>query len=116
MRDHEVIKELSEIIQAVQRYEGKIPHVWMHGHANWKLNEKLGIYVHASFSDAPKEFCLGDRYVYFSNQGGSDVYLRGSTSDNWHGADFGYDLKEAIEWVQQANFKDLKWYLWSGLK
>lgn len=116
MKDNKRLQELADIIKAVAKYEGKIPNVWMHGHTDWEFNEKLGIYVHVRFSDAPKEFCLGDRYVYFSNQGGPEVYLRGSSSDNWHGYDFDYDLKSAAEWVQQAEFKDLKWYLWSGLK
>ena len=35
------------------------------------------------------------------------ILYRGSTIDNWGERSFGYDLKTAIEWVQQATLPEL---------
>ena len=67
----------------------------------------------AEFHTPPNCYCLGERYVYAHY--GLDSYgilYRGSTIDNWGGYKFGYDLKTAIEWVQNAEQPELgntKW-------
>lgn len=85
----------------------------------WKWSNDSKCYFMAAFHTPPHCYCLGERYVYAHY--GLDsfgIVYRGSTLDNWGGYDFGYDLKQALEWVQQATqpeLKDTKWTS-SGLK
>jgi hypothetical protein len=63
----------------------------------------------------PDSYCLGDRMIYAAN--GKDsfgVLWNGSMLPlGWNVKSFGYDLKQAMEWVQQAGFKEAGCELWS---
>jgi putative salt-induced outer membrane protein YdiY len=61
------------------------------------------------------KFCLGDRMVGWESGSHTKSSLRGNLSGDWHGGpEFGYDLKAAIEWLQEADHKELGSYLWGG--
>lgn len=60
-----------------------------------------------------RQFCLGDRSVHWDWADGS--CLRGSSLEEWDGGpNFGRDLKSAIEWLKEADHKELGSYLWGG--
>lgn len=112
MQDNDILKQMADIVKAASFYD-KLPLVWKSpGYTDWKWDKRAEIYLRKSFSGEVKAGCLGDRYFYFTKYDGG---IRGSTSDNWNGYFFDYDLKRAIEWAKNSNYSDLKWYLWSGL-
>lgn len=80
----------------------------------WKWSNDSKCYYLADLYQPPRCYCLGERYVYAHY--GLDSYgilYRGSTPDNWGGYDFGYDLKQAIEWVQGATQPEQTHSLWT---
>ena len=79
----------------------------------WKWSDDVSCYYIADFTTPPRKYCLGERMVYADY--GKDSYgilYRGSTTDNWGGMHFGYDLKSAIEWLHKAKLPQLKHVLW----
>lgn len=88
--------------------DGRNLRVWAYGLEHWEYDERWNCYI-TKEQPAPAYFCLGERMVHW-DVGRS---LRGSESDNWHGWDFGLDLKSAIEWVQEAKYPELAAGLWT---
>lgn len=112
MNNHKRLKEQAKFIIKAQELNFNIPRIWTNGHTNWDWSKEYKCFIKISlFTQPPQEFCFGDRYIHWENGNG----LRGSTSYNWHGYSFGYDLKSAIEWIQKASFNKLGWLLWSGV-
>lgn len=85
----------------------------------WKWSKDCECWYIADFNQPPRYYCLGERFVYAHY--GLDSYgilYRGSTIENWGGYHFGYDLKEAIDWVKGATRPELGHKPWKqgGMK
>jgi hypothetical protein len=94
----------------------RLPSRWANGYPDWE-GKWHGVFVRGKFSNSPGDFCLGDRMVGWEFGCDSSYLscLQGSYSGDFHGGpDFGYDLKAAIEWLQDANHKEVGAYLWGG--
>lgn len=96
---------------------GLIPKRWVHGYPKeaWRWSEDCGCYLHfIGVMVPPDSYCLGDRMIYtVSGKDSYGVIWSGSSSTQWHCADFGYDLKKGIDWVREADHKDRGCELWS---
>lgn len=92
-----------------------LPPRWFHGKSGW-CEWPDGVFAWGrSPGDPMREFCLGDRMVHWCDGTHRESCLRGSWSEDWHGGPhFGYDLKAAIEWLKEADHKELGSYLWGG--
>src|SRR4051812_28218666 len=67
----------------------------------WKWSDDSRCFLLGDFQQPPSMYCLGDRMIHADyGRDSFGVLWAGSTSDNWHGTHFGYDLKEALEWIQ----------------
>lgn len=101
----------------MKKHKTKPPR-WCHGSDGWEFSKDSGCYYKSNegfVGNPPNEYCLGDRYIHCDY--GIDSYgilWRGSTSENWHGYNFGYDLKKAIDWVKKTKHAELGAELWSG--
>jgi hypothetical protein len=97
-----------------------IPRRWSHRNGGWTCSDDLGeVWIQG---ENPKykyfggllaaAFCLGERYVHWHYGFDSHCLLMGCHIDNWHGMNFGYDLKQAIEWLQDAEYKEWEYLAW----
>lgn len=92
------------------------PQQWVHGYDGWKWSKDCECYYHSNFHEPPNSYCLGDRYIYCHFGFDSyEIIWMGSSSDNWNGRSFGFDLAEAIRWVQSTEYPELGCKLWSKL-
>ncbi len=105
--------KIQEIVKFAtnMKNHSSVPPVWCHGHTNWKYDETNNVYYNHKHNTI--EFCLGDRYIYFTTEYGI-TNIRGSSSNNWHGYSFDTDLKKALNWVKETTYSDLGFLLWTG--
>lgn len=93
----------------------KIYKIWVHGHDGWRYSDDCKCYYYTpKGTDPPNSYCLGDRYIHCdAGLDSHGIIWRGSSSENWHGYNFHYDLGKAIRWVRGAAAKKLGCNLWS---
>lgn len=90
---------------------------WSHGPiwSKWRWSIEFGVYYFQTFQEPPSMICLGDRMMHAD--WGIDTYgflWKGSTTYDWHGGpSISCNLKDCIDWVKQAKWKELGCKLWS---
>lgn len=88
--------------------------MYSHNINNLEYSRAMNCWVQKDVrSVVPKTYVLGDRmfHVDYASDVG-DFELKGSTSNHWHGFNFGMDFSAAIRWLHQANYKELGYHLW----
>ena len=78
-----------------------------------KWSKDYGCYIRFIGLEAPKEFFLGERWLYWTpGEDTNCANLRGNLCDDWPCIDFGKDLKTALEWLSQAEEPAWTEYFW----
>lgn len=93
------------------------PSPYPHGYPlkSWKWSDDCDCYLHfMGAMRVPDAYCLGDRMIY-------TVFGQDSYGVFWEGIDkkgiveeFSYDVRLALEWLQEAEYKEYGCRLWSS--